>query len=80
MKSEHDGATALAHWMLDTGRTDRALANEINALVKGDKRVSARQVGRWRRGEQQPRPWVLKELAGLSAGLVDANSFVEAMT
>lgn len=76
MKPEHR-VTAMAYWMLETGRTDRALANEINVIAK-DKQVGARQVGRWRRGLQQPRPWALKILADLSGGKVDANSFVEA--
>lgn len=78
MKPEHR-VTAMAYWMLETARTDRALAFEINSLAKGENHVSARQIGRWRRGLQQPRPWAVKILAELSGGKVDANSFVEAM-
>jgi len=72
-------ATALAHWMLDTGRTDIALSYEINSLRGDNKPINARQIGRWRKGKAQPRPWALKILADISGGKVDANSFVEAM-
>jgi hypothetical protein len=72
--------TALQTWMLETGRTDRALANEINMMAGDTGRViNARQVARWRKGEQQPRPWATKLLTDMSGGKVDGNSFVEAM-
>ena len=72
--------TALQIWMLRTGRTDVALATEINGLRGANKLIGSRQIAKWRKGAAQPRPWVLKIMATLSDGEVDANSFVEAMT
>jgi hypothetical protein len=68
-------------WMLETGRTDNSLAAELGAKVQveGHKEITARQVGRWRKGLALSRyPRFVALLTELSRGRVTANSFVEA--
>lgn len=70
-------ATELLAWMVETGRNDTKLAQEISALDP-QKTVTARQVARWRKGLFIPRPYYVDLLAKLSNGRVTAASFVAA--
>lgn len=68
--------TKLQIWMIETGRTDIGLAGEINAALPGAQ-IHPRTVGRWRKGLSSPRAPALRALMEMSAGIVDANSFVK---
>jgi hypothetical protein len=72
--------TDLQIWMLETGRTDNSLAAELGAKLQeeGHKEITARRVGRWRKGLALPRYRFLALLTELSGGRVTANGFVEA--
>lgn len=73
--------TVLQIWMLEQGLTDISLADKVSEKVQphGHKPVTGRQVGRWRKGLVQPRPYYIAALTELSGGRVDGNSFVEAL-
>jgi hypothetical protein len=68
--------TALQLWMIENGRTDTALAAEINERLP-EAKIHPRTVGRWRKGLSAPRPAALRALMDMSGGKVDANSFVK---
>jgi hypothetical protein len=70
--------TALQIWMLETGRTDVSLAEELSDTPEVGKSISSRQVARWRKGLSMPRPYHVAALTKLSEGRVDANTFAEA--
>lgn len=78
--------TDMQIWMLESGRTDVSLAAELTAKLQGSsytaphsRDITARTVGRWRKGLMLPRyPQHLAVLTELSGGRVTANSFVEA--
>ena len=73
--------TELQIWMLETGRTDNSVAAELSAKVQkeGHKEITARQVGRWRKGLALPRyPRFVALLTEISKGRVTAKGLVEA--
>lgn len=72
--------TVLQRWMTENKYSDTKLADALTGLMPLDYRVRPGTIAKWRLGFAMPRKEALRALATLSGGIVDANSFVAAVS
>lgn len=69
--------TDMQIWMLQTGRNDVRLAQEMNEKLAGVRAINERHIARWRKGLALPRYRELyAALEDISGGRVTLASFV----